>query len=187
MMLVSKLYRGMGFSKMLLNTIIEKLKDCESIRIDATPARIPVYKKLGFVEEYKITRMVSQNLQAMKQPENNSLNISQISKNNLDNLISLGETIFGANRLKVIHFLMNNQKNIALQIRKHEKLRDYVLGRKGSNYVHVGPVIANDEQSAKRLLRNAFITLRQTPTVIDVLLDKSELIDWLIYTGFRHQ
>ena len=57
MMLVSKLHRGMGISKMLLNTIIEKLKGCESIRLDATPAGIPVYKKLGFVEEYKITRI----------------------------------------------------------------------------------------------------------------------------------
>ena len=131
--------------------------------------------------------MVSQNLEALEGPENSSFVISNILENNLADLVSMDEMVFGANRFKLLHFLMNNQKDIALQIEKDGKLRGYVLGRKGSNYTQVGPVITNGVQSAKLLLHDVFIKLRQTPTVIDVLLDKPELIDWLLSIGFTQQ
>ncbi|MBK8884959.1 MAG: GNAT family N-acetyltransferase [Bacteroidales bacterium] len=57
MVLVDKLLRGQGAGKMLLESIIERLNDVPSVKLDATPAGEPLYRKLGFADEYKIFRM----------------------------------------------------------------------------------------------------------------------------------
>ncbi len=187
MMLVAKTFRGRGISKLLLNFIINLLKDCDSIKLDATPAGIPVYEKLGFVGEYKITRMVSQNLGYLKEPEDNELAVSQITGSDISSIATMDKPIFGANRFNLFQFLFSNQEHTAFKIKTGRKLKGYAFSRKGSNYTQVGPVTANRTQSAKQLLRNTFEKLKENPIVVDVLLDKSELIDWLVSIGFTHQ
>ncbi len=59
MVLVDSEYRGKGISKMLLSGLFEKLKSCKSVKLDATPAGQPVYKKYGFKDEYLIHRMIA--------------------------------------------------------------------------------------------------------------------------------
>ena len=57
MVLVDKSLRGQGAGKMLLENIINRLKHVESVKLDATPAGEPLYRKLGFIAEHKIFRM----------------------------------------------------------------------------------------------------------------------------------
>ena len=58
MMLVDKEFRGRGIGKLLLNETILKLKNCASIKLDATPTGRPVYLKLGFLDECTLYRMI---------------------------------------------------------------------------------------------------------------------------------
>ncbi len=190
MMLVLKDFRGMRVSKLLLNTIIEKLKNCVSIKLDATPAGIPVYKKLGFVEEYEIGRMVSAGLSNMVKDEQNAdddFNTSQILESDISNIVSMDEILFGVNRFNLFRFLLNNRKEICLQIKQENQLKGYVFGRNGSNYIQVGPVMTCSTLLAKKLLHGAFKKLKEQPLVVDVLLDKPELKYWLLSIGFTHQ
>ena len=76
MMIVQEAYRGRGIGKILMQTIIRRLKldGADSIKLDATPAGKLVYSKLGFKEEYAIYRLVHPS------PDNLSLSIAaQIS------------------------------------------------------------------------------------------------------------
>ena len=190
MMLVSKDFRGMGVSKLLLNTIIEKLKNCVSIKLDATPAGIPVYKKLDFVEEYEIGRMVSTKLRIMAKDEQDTddiFNISQILESDISNIARVDETLFGINRSGLFRFLSNNRKDICLQIKQENQLKGYVFGRNGSNYIQIGPVMTHSTLLSKKLLYEAFKKLKEQSLVIDVLLDKLELKNWLLSIGFTHQ
>ena len=57
MVLVDKSLRGQGAGKMLLENIINRLQHIKSVKLDATPAGEPLYRKLGFIAEYKIFRM----------------------------------------------------------------------------------------------------------------------------------
>ncbi len=59
MMLVDKDYRRRGISNTLLQDAIEKLKDCESIKLDATPVGHHVYEKIGFIDEFDINRITN--------------------------------------------------------------------------------------------------------------------------------
>ncbi|HEY6403792.1 MAG TPA: GNAT family N-acetyltransferase, partial [Blastocatellia bacterium] len=57
MVLVDPAERGQGIGARLTAEALKMLKDMPSIRLDATPAGHAVYKKLGFVDEYRLSRM----------------------------------------------------------------------------------------------------------------------------------
>ena len=47
MVLVDKEFRGLGISGTLLTGLIENLTSCKSVKLDATPAGMKVYEKIG--------------------------------------------------------------------------------------------------------------------------------------------
>ncbi len=189
MMLVSTDFRGIGVSKLLLNTIIHKLKDCASIKLDATPAGIPVYKKLGFLKEYEIDRMVSTRLHTMdnNQQDETISCLSPLLESDISNIASLDKSLFGVNRTDLIRFLLSSRKEICLQIKEGNQLKGYVLGRNGSNYIQIGPVMTYSTPLAQKLLYEVFRRLKGQPLVLDVLSDKLELKEWLHSNGFTSQ
>jgi len=52
MVLVDPSVRGCGLGTQLLYEALDILGDMRTIRLDATPAGHPIYRKLGFVDEY---------------------------------------------------------------------------------------------------------------------------------------
>src|SRR5947208_12855273 len=58
MMLVEKERRGRGIGRALMNHALAFLdgKDVRSIRLDATPLGEPLYRRLGFVEQFLLCR-----------------------------------------------------------------------------------------------------------------------------------
>ncbi|MCF6223200.1 MAG: hypothetical protein L3J34_05680 [Flavobacteriaceae bacterium] len=118
---------------------------------------------------------------------NDTINISQIMENDISNIADVDESFFGVNRLNLFKFLFKNLKEICLQIKQENKLKAYVFGRKESNYIQIGPIIANSTALAKKLLCETFIKLKEHSLVIDILLDKTKLKDWLLSIEFTHQ
>ena len=66
MMLVDKDYRRRGISNILLKDVITRLKDCASIKLDATPVGHHVYEKIGFIDEYQIGRITNPSVSQIK-------------------------------------------------------------------------------------------------------------------------
>ena len=189
MMLVAKEYRGNGISKLLLATIIEKLNNCDSIKLDATSAGLPLYKKLGFIEEYEIKRLIFRKALDIECVLNNfdSINLSRIIENNLKQIGDFDETIFGSNRLKLFEFLFWNESRAGFQVKQGDDLIGFVFGRNGSNYFQVGPLMAHSTQVAKNLLTAVFSKLKKESLLVDIILLKDGLEDWLLSIGFEQQ
>lgn len=189
MMLVSKKYRGLGVSKVLMNTIIKKLDKCDSVKLDATPAGVPVYEKLGFKTEYKIDRMVSCGLSIDRfdPKDTGTLKISNISKDDIYKIVAMDKMIFGTERSDLIDYLFNNKKEIGFQIKKMDQLKGFVLGREGSNYLQIGPLIADTFQIAKWLLISVFKKMSRKFLLVDVLADQRELQEWLLLKNFKQE
>ena len=61
------------------------------------------------------------------------------------------------------------------------------MGRPGSNYYQLGPLIAESTEASIALLSRALSGLEDYPVVVDVLKDKEELISWLVAQGFTQQ
>ncbi|XOV92248.1 MAG: GNAT family N-acetyltransferase [Bacteroidota bacterium] len=186
MMLVRKPYRGLGISRRLMSAVIELLKDdCESIKLDATPAGEKVYKKLGFEKEYNVYRIT--NVEGIPSgSSSNTIHVKAINPDILDQLKSIDQQAFGSDRSALIDFLLTQKTNAHGYVGNQEHVEGYTLSRFGHNYTQIGPVIAESEKIAMELIEWAFTEI-EGPLVIDIPVDKSTLVRWVESFGFKIQ
>lgn len=183
MVLVHKNFRGLGISKMLLNSVLNELKNCKSIKLDATPAGRNVYRQFGFVEEYRISRMINNSFKhSITLGTESSL---KIMKADVANIIEFDHNVFGGSRPHLIKaWISDNPKNSWI-IKHQDQISGFVLGRKGNRFFQIGPVSAKNEFEAKALILQVLNNLTGEPVVIDIMMDKTTLADWLTTIGFE--
>jgi predicted N-acetyltransferase YhbS len=186
MVLVDKRYRGRGVGKMLLTNIIGALKNVDSIKLDATPAGLPLYQKLGFIGEYKIYRMINPSLQKLKKQAFDYEPIN-IDRESFSDVLKLDKRIFGAARTYLLQTLLRNYPEKAYLIKRNKKLDGYMFGRDGIRFNYVGPVFAFSLDSARILISKTLESLNNQPVALDILQDKEGLIKWLEMLGFVKQ
>jgi GNAT superfamily N-acetyltransferase len=187
MVLVDPEYRGQGLSKTLLSALFEQLKTCRSVKLDATPAGQPVYRKFGFKEEYLIHRMTSDSVSQKSLSEESTSFAEPVHLRDIPEIVDLDKQVFGANRKQLIEFLVENYTNNAWMIKRNGKITGFALGREGTRFFQIGPVLASTTADAKILIMKSLYQLEGRKTVIDVLEDKVELTDWLETLGFVKQ
>ena len=187
MVLVDRKYRGRGISKILLSSLLDNLKMCKTIKLDATPAGQVVYEKLGFKEEYKIHRM-------LRVPgaydwtlfSNDKIPV-QLQQSRMEEVVLFDEKVFGVNRGMLLTVLADTSPELSRAITEEEKIAGYALGRVGSRYVQIGPVSAGSIEGAKSLVSSVLKLNHQHPIVADVMDSKKELVGWLESVGFSVQ
>lgn len=184
MVLVDKECRGKGVSKLLLENILKRLDKFKSIKLDATPSGLKVYEKFGFKKEYTITRMVAGSLHSFTN-ENDS--VENVSEGEIQQIIDLDKKVFGIDRSELIDTLAKMFPKKVFALKQNGMIKGFALGRKGSKYHHIGPVIAKNFNNAKKLVSKALQELNKMPVVADVLNDKIEVISFLEKSGFKKQ
>lgn len=186
MVLVNKEYRGQGISKTLLSAILKQLTSCKSIKLDATPAGQPVYKKIGFEDEYIISRMINPDF-------HQSLGIigetvpQQIQKKDIPEIIKFDKQAFGADRSRLISALIHDFPKKCLVLKHGNEISGFALGRRGNKHHQIGPVMTKSYNDAKVLISYALKDLQEQSIVIDILEDKTQLAGWLCNIGFEKQ
>ncbi len=186
MVLVNKEYRGRGISKILLNSLFEGLKSCQSIKLDATPAGQPVYKKLGFIDEHLIHRMIRTSFNG-DLPKSVETGLKRIQKDDIQALIEFDNQVFGANRTQLIQSLTENYVEKGWVLKHNHKIAGFILGRKGNKYHQIGPLSGQSLADVKIMMTQVLNHLKGQAVVIDVLDDKKEFIEWLSSIGFVKQ
>lgn len=186
MVLVDKSFRGRGVGKMLITNIIGALKNVNSIKLDATPVGLPLYQKLGFIEEYNIYRMTNPSLQNFEKQVFNYEPIN-IDHEIFSDVLKLDKRIFGTARTYLLQTLLCNYPGKAYLIKRNKKLDGYMFGRDGVRFNYIGPVFAFSHDSARILISKALESLNNKPVALDILQDKEELIIWLQSLGFIKQ
>ena len=186
MVLVDKSLRGQGAGMMLLVNIIDRLKQIESLKLDATPEGQPLYKNLGFIEEHKIFRMTI--------ASHNKFNIKKtgdepghFKQENLSDVIKFDSSIFGTDRTYLLQTLLHNYPHKAFLSERKDKLDGYILGRDGIRFNYIGPVFALSSVTAIKLIAKALESLYNKPVALDIPDDKGDLIKWLESIGFAKQ
>lgn len=186
MVLVDKEYRGRGLSRLLLENILKKLQSCKSIKLDATPEGQQVYKKFNFKEEYFITRMTNTSIVNISSGDDDLI-IEPISLKDINEIIALDDYVFGAYRTQLIESLINEYPHNAWLLKRNNYVSGIVLGRVGSKFHQIGPVVASTFTDATILILKALQELENKPIVVDVPNDKEDLINWLHLIGFNKQ
>ncbi len=184
MMLVDKDFRGRGLGKRLLTTLIEKLDSCQSIKLDATPSGLPLYKSLGFRKELAIHRMATTQFETVP-PNENEPSVKPLPESKWQNVMDRDHAFFGADRSRLITEILLSNKS--WYVEREGRISGYLLTRSGSNCTQLGPLIAETTEDAKILLLSALKSFVGKPVLLDILHDKTDIQELLLSLGFQVQ
>jgi GNAT superfamily N-acetyltransferase len=186
MVLVDKSFRGHGISKILMGSLLEKLKSVRSVKLDATPAGKPVYEKFGFREECIIYRMTNR-CYKVNRPLQYRKELKIIDSPVLNEVIDFDSPVFGAKRGNLINYLIKGCPDRSWYIKQDGEISGFALTRHGNKFNQIGPVYAINPGIATELISMALESLVGLPVVVDVPADKTELINLLHLEGFETQ
>jgi len=148
MVLVDPDYRGRGIGTRLLEKAIDYLDGSvvPTLKLDATPQGKPIYKKLGFTEEYEVERWVLRRSPGAKTSEPPG------PLSDFEGILKWDRVVFGADRSRLLSSIDRESRDFTLTAEGRGSLAGYAAGRRGSLADHLGPWVARDEASARELL-----------------------------------
>ena len=185
MVLVDPAVRGLGIGSQLLEEALTILRAEQCVRLDATPFGYPLYRKLGFVEEYQLRRMECAPLQHSSKVDTH--NAQPMREAELTEICALDQLLFGADRRALLEWLLAGAPELSWVVRHNEKLVGYAFGRRGFNFIHSGPLVALDEAAAHQLVTAGLRQYRDKPLILDVPQQQVSWLNWLAALGFHEQ
>ena len=188
MVLVEPAQRGQGIGKQLLHEALARLVGMKCIRLDATPAGQPLYRKLGFVDEYPLKRLQARTLNWPKLRR--ASEIRPLQAGDLPAVAAWDRALFGADRRLLLEWLWQGAPEYAWVATQHGALIGYCFGRHGHNFEHFGPLSAKDNETAQQLLHVCLPRPQAQAFVVDIVDQRGEACAWLTWlkaVGFEEQ
>ena len=208
MVLVLPEHRRRGFASRLLRRAIAHLTQCKlTLILDATPAGRAVYVREGFHDTWGFTRYrrgarhspatksplptrpvpsPAQHRQHQESAVRPIAEIRAIARGDWPALLTLDTPAFGAKREHLLRALAERLPQAALRAETEGRITGYVLGRDGREACQLGPLIAPDIDTARRLF-DAAVAQLPGPLYIDVADRFSALQPRLDAAGFEAQ
>lgn len=184
MVLVEPAERGHGVGRALLLNGLSALSDIVA-RLDATPAGETLYRKLGFEEEYRLTRF--QREAAPPGASSADRWTRPLQAQDWPAVFALDEQVFGADRSSQLQWLAEGAPEFAWVARSPGGLQGFVLGRRGHDFDHLGPVVATDADVACRLVAACLARHPQRRLILDAPDHHGSWQTWLRASGFTVQ
>jgi len=186
MVLVAGAYRRQGIAKRLLARCIDDLVAAGIVPVlDATPAGQPLYRSLGFAEAWVFQRYAGHGLAETLTPPGGTI-IRPIVGTDGTAVQAYDRAAFGADRSGVLANLRERVPQAALIAERGGRICGYLMGRDGRRATQLGPLIADDADTALALLARGLAAV-QGPVYIDLADSKASLRAWLTARGFTSE
>jgi GNAT superfamily N-acetyltransferase len=156
MMLVDPAARRGGIGSRLMEAALAALSGAH-VRLDATPAGEPMYRKFGFVDEYRLMRM------KVEGGGVETADVRPIETADLPALLARDREVFGADRRALLADLHRRAPDLAWIGRGA-----YCFGRPGHLFPQIGPVVAEDAAGARAVVQQCLANHEGRTFVIDV-------------------
>lgn len=184
MVLVHPEYRGRGIATCLMRKALDYLADCPIVKLDATAAGKKVYEKLDFVEESALRRLTAKHLPPI---QGSADGIAPIAKADFEAIARMDRRWFRGDRGFLLAALRQNAPEMALRLTRRGQTVAYCFGRRGSDFVQIGPILAENTKDAARLAGAVLRQLRPAAVLLDVPAIHAEFLQWLENMGFSVQ
>ena len=185
MVLVDPGAQGQGLGPSLLTHSLDALRDMSAIRLDATPAGYPLYVKQAFVEESRLKRMESS--APICPAAAAHAKIHQMTRADLTEAAAMDLDVFGAPRKALLEWMYDGRSDDALVARRGDELVGYLLGRRGFEFEHLGPIVARESSIAMQLTESCLRRHGNRPVIIDAACHDDGWMRFLEESGFREQ
>jgi GNAT superfamily N-acetyltransferase len=161
MVLVDPASRGSGIGRALLQRALEQVGDATTIGLDATALGLPLYEKLGFSVECRLTRMrreassakLSTGSHRSAVDAGSTTAVRRATPEDRAAIAGLDARATGLDRRTILEWLQEGAPEFAWVADGADGLDGAVLGRHGHAACHLGPVIARSADVAQRLVR----------------------------------
>lgn len=185
MVLVAPANRGKGIGRHLLKAALTYALPKGPVMLDATALGQPLYQSLGFQVVGEVVRMECEVPTVVPGPSN--FEIQNIKQEDLSVLSSYDKRHLQFDRSLLLQDFFKRAPASAFKAVRGESLMGYCLGRAGSHFHHIGPIVAENEEIAQALLAAACRTVAQLPLIIDVPNNKEHWVKSLRTRGFTAQ
>jgi GNAT superfamily N-acetyltransferase len=186
MVLVAGNHRRRGLATRLLHRCISDVVAAGKLPVlDATPAGRTVYKPLGFAEAWAFARLESQE-RDIKAPRDSGINVQPITDSMWPKLCTYDASAFGSDRSRLLARMRRRLPAANLFAHRDGRITGMLLGREGRTASHLGPLIAEDDETAIALLSRSLGQINGT-VFVDVADAKSNVRSWLEVSGFSPQ
>lgn len=116
-----------------------------TIRLEADPPGVSIYRRLGFVDEFESLRF------RITDPQNPSSTADPISDLDPDLVAAFDAPLFGDDRSRFLR-LLSERAAFAFMIRSYDETSGYVMALPTDSGVFIGPLVALTPRSAWDLL-----------------------------------
>ena len=177
MMIVHPTARRQGIGEALMTRALDHLEaaSVSCVRLDATPAGLPLYGRLGFEEEVLFERWMG-----VATPTD-STTPAYDERAALDDVLPLDRAAFGADRSRLLAMLEAESLTEHVVHESEPRMEGYALARAGRIATYLGPIVSTDRALAERLLGALSMVVAGQHVIIDVnsagLLERSRLFE----------
>lgn len=152
MVLVNPMFRRQGIATALVRAALDSLEaeDVAAVKLDATPEGAPVYESLGFEAELRIERWTGM---GGGNASEDGMSVNAAPAQLFEQIFEFDQRAFGADRSELLKALLEGGcATPSLRIGGGGRLRGYALARCGSQATYIGPIVAEEAETAAFLL-----------------------------------
>jgi GNAT superfamily N-acetyltransferase len=189
MVLVAGTQRRHGLGTSLLKRCIAEVVGQGRVPVlDATPAGRPIYRALGFAETWSYHRLERAQPRSSTRlaPPADAAVISPVADSDWDALCAYDAGAFGADRSALLGRLHHRLPPAEWVAKRGDRVVGFLLGRNGRSASQIGPLIAEDDDTACALLERALAAVNG-PIYGDFADSKTAVRAWLARCGFVAQ
>ncbi len=140
--------RGKGVGAALMEKAIDYLTGAgaKSIRLDGIQLAVPLYRRLGFKDEYWSLRYTG------VATNNESKNTQPMTEADLKTIGDFDESIFKDSRHEVVRYTFETNPELAFTAWDGDELVGYIMAKHGKTNIKIGPWLSKDSRIAEDLL-----------------------------------
>lgn len=152
LLIVNPESRGQGVGFILMETAISYLKrvGAETIRLEAVQEAVPLYRRVGFIEEFDSLRFRRQH-RPREESRLERGRILQMGDDDLVNVAQFDAPHFGVNRLAVLQSLYRDHQQLCFVAKRKGNIVGYVMARRTQDGFWIGPWVCLDSATAPYL------------------------------------
>jgi GNAT superfamily N-acetyltransferase len=180
MVLVHPDLRRRGVASALIRHSLDYIRTARvrCIKLDATDLGRFVYSKLDFEDERPICRQIGPNLFTHLMSD-----LPPIGRNDWAAIARRDLEVFGADRSRLLRLLARD--GVTAVAKSSHGIRGYGFARQGFSASFLGPMVADDVDTAQRLAAALLARLPDGPVYWDALPDNTAAREMAAMLGFR--
>jgi predicted N-acetyltransferase YhbS len=187
MVIVRQPWRRRGVATDLVRRVLADIDAAGAVAgLDARAELVPFYERFGFRPVTDVVRLRAARASLPAETPDAVVRIAPLRADEVAEMADYDARSSGADRAALLTHLHGRRPDLAFVARAGEWAAGYVLGRDGRGATQIGPLVAEDDETAIALAARALANV-QGPAIVDAPAAQRSFIDWLAGVGFAER